>query len=92
MRSTLKPSLFRCPRSNSPPIVLDPIPTAGLTAADVDELARTTRELMLKELVALTEKAQGRPMAMAVPAQTDLPAPPPVARTSSLEKPIIEKA
>ncbi|ROT36010.1 1-acyl-sn-glycerol-3-phosphate acyltransferase beta [Sodiomyces alkalinus F11] len=44
--------------------VLDPIPTTGLTAADVDALTNTTRELMLKELVALTEKAQGRPMAV----------------------------
>ncbi|KAK4153728.1 hypothetical protein C8A00DRAFT_43366 [Chaetomidium leptoderma] len=39
--------------------VLDPIPTTGLTAADVDELTRSTRELMLKELIALTEKARG---------------------------------
>lgn len=45
-------------------IVLDPIPTTGLTAADVDELTRTTRELILKELVALTERTKGRPMAM----------------------------
>jgi lysophosphatidate acyltransferase len=44
--------------------VLDPIPTEGLTSADVDELARTTRELMLKELVPLSERAQGRPMSM----------------------------
>ncbi|KAL2752837.1 hypothetical protein ACRALDRAFT_2113188 [Sodiomyces alcalophilus JCM 7366] len=51
--------------SGSIPVkVLDPIPTTGLTAADVDELTRTTRELMLKELVALTEKVQGRPMAV----------------------------
>jgi lysophosphatidate acyltransferase len=35
-----------------------------LTTADVDELVRTTRDLMLKELVALTEKAQGRAIAM----------------------------
>ena len=39
--------------------VLDPIPTTGLTAADVDDLTRRTRELMLKELVTLTEKARG---------------------------------
>jgi lysophosphatidate acyltransferase len=44
--------------------VLDPIPTTGLTAADVDELTRTTRELMLKEIIALTEKARGHPIAM----------------------------
>lgn len=47
--------------------VLDPIPTTGLTAADVDELVRTTRDRMLEELVSLTEKAQGR--AIAMPAQ-----------------------
>jgi len=57
-------------RSGKIPIkVLDPIPTTGLTAADVDELTRTTREKMLHELVALSEKAQGRPMA--VPADID---------------------
>ncbi|KAH8895139.1 acyltransferase-domain-containing protein [Thozetella sp. PMI_491] len=39
--------------------VLDPIPTTGLTAEDVDELTQSTRELMLKEIVALTEKARG---------------------------------
>ncbi|KAK8055922.1 hypothetical protein PG993_001149 [Apiospora rasikravindrae] len=42
--------------------VLDPIPTTGLTAADVDELTRSTREVMLQELVALSSKAQKRPM------------------------------
>jgi lysophosphatidate acyltransferase len=46
--------------------VLDPIPTTGLTAADVDELTRTTRELMLKELIALTERARGQPMGQRV--------------------------
>ncbi|KAH9887473.1 acyltransferase-domain-containing protein [Xylariomycetidae sp. FL2044] len=46
--------------------VLDPIPTTGLTAQDVDELARSTRELMLKEMVALTEKVQKRPISMPV--------------------------
>lgn len=44
--------------------VLDPIPTKGLTSADVDELTRTTRELMLKELMTLTAKARGQPMAV----------------------------
>jgi lysophosphatidate acyltransferase len=47
--------------------VLDPIPTTGLTAADVDELTRSTRELMLRELIALTEKARGRPVSAAAP-------------------------
>ncbi|GAO14804.1 uncharacterized protein UV8b_04039 [Ustilaginoidea virens] len=51
-------------RSGRIPVkVLDPIPTKGLSAADVDELTRTTRELMLKELLSLTESAQGRPVA-----------------------------
>ncbi|KAI1021506.1 hypothetical protein LB505_000244 [Fusarium chuoi] len=49
--------------------VLKPIPTKNLTAADVDELTRTTRELMLNELVTLTAKARGQPMA--VPASLD---------------------
>ncbi|KAK6950303.1 hypothetical protein Daesc_008629 [Daldinia eschscholtzii] len=44
--------------------VLDPIPTTGLKAEDVDELTRSTRELMLKEIVALTQKAQNRPIAV----------------------------
>lgn len=44
--------------------MLDPIPTKGLTPADVEELTRATRETMLKELIALTEKARGRPIAM----------------------------
>jgi len=52
--------------------VLDPIPTEGLTAADVDELTRSTRSTMLRELVTLSEKAQGRPMAM--PADSNAPA------------------
>lgn len=39
---------------------MKPIPTKGLTAADVDELTRTTREKMLDELVLLTAEAQGK--------------------------------
>lgn len=39
---------------------MDPISTKGLTSADVDELTRSTRELMLKELITLTEEARGR--------------------------------
>ncbi|KYK60218.1 AtaAp protein [Drechmeria coniospora] len=42
--------------------VLDPIPTKGLTSADVDELSRTTRELMLKELIILSAEAKGQPI------------------------------
>ncbi|KAI0512597.1 hypothetical protein F5B22DRAFT_298019 [Xylaria bambusicola] len=44
--------------------VLDPISTAGLTAEDVDELTRSTRELMLQEIIALTHKARNQPLAV----------------------------
>ncbi|XWW97483.1 hypothetical protein V2A60_005466 [Cordyceps javanica] len=44
--------------------ILDPIPTEGLTTADVDELTRTTRELMLEELMSITAKARGQPIAV----------------------------
>lgn len=40
--------------------VLDPIPTTGLTPADVDELCNKTRELMLKEIINLTYKTRGQ--------------------------------
>lgn len=39
--------------------VLDPISTKGLSAEDVDELTGATRELMLKEITLLTERARG---------------------------------
>ncbi|KAL7626848.1 1-acylglycerol-3-phosphate O-acyltransferase [Parahypoxylon ruwenzoriense] len=52
-------------RSGKIPVkVLDPIPTTGLKTEDVDELARSTRELMLKEIVALTQKVQNKPFAV----------------------------
>lgn len=38
--------------------VLSPIPTSNLTPADVEDLARQTRERMLEELVLLTEKTR----------------------------------
>ncbi|KAF4988754.1 hypothetical protein FGRMN_9583 [Fusarium graminum] len=44
--------------------ILKPIPTKGLSSAQVEELTNTTRELMLKELYAITAKARGQPMAM----------------------------
>ncbi|KAF4628053.1 hypothetical protein G7Y89_g10092 [Cudoniella acicularis] len=44
--------------------VLKPIDTTYLTAADVEDLARDTRELMLREIVSLTEKMRGHPLAM----------------------------
>lgn len=40
--------------------VLPPIKTAHLTAADVEELTRTTRETMLKELIELTATPLGQ--------------------------------
>ena len=45
-------------------VVLPPIPTTGLTAADVDDLAQKTRQAMLEELVRITRKARGEGMAM----------------------------
>ncbi|KAH9214582.1 hypothetical protein DL95DRAFT_365426 [Leptodontidium sp. 2 PMI_412] len=47
--------------------VLKPIETKGLQPSDVEDLARDTRELMLREIVAITSKARGQPIAM--PAQ-----------------------
>ncbi|KAF7865860.1 hypothetical protein EAF04_006025 [Stromatinia cepivora] len=47
--------------------VLKPIETKHLTSADVEDLARDTRELMLRELIALTSRKEGKPMA--IPAQ-----------------------
>ncbi|CZT48755.1 related to sn2-acylglyceride fatty acyltransferase [Rhynchosporium secalis] len=44
--------------------VLKPIETKGLHPADVEDLARDTRELMLREIAALTSKARGQPIAM----------------------------
>ncbi|PVH78150.1 1-acylglycerol-3-phosphate O [Cadophora sp. DSE1049] len=52
---------------NIPVKVLKPIETKGLQPLDVEDLARDTRELMLREIVAMTSKARGRPVAM--PAQ-----------------------
>merc|ERR1712169_64276 len=52
---------------NIPVKVLKPIETKGLQPSDVEDLARDTRELMLREIVAITSKARGRPVAM--PAQ-----------------------
>lgn len=44
--------------------VLPPIPTQGLTSADVDELSRHTREVMLAELVKITEESRDHGIAM----------------------------
>lgn len=41
-------------------LVLKPIPTAHLASADVEDLTRSTRETMLKELVAITESPLGQ--------------------------------
>jgi lysophosphatidate acyltransferase len=42
---------------------LKPIETTNLKPSDVEDLARDTRELMLKELTLLTEKQRGHPIA-----------------------------
>ncbi|KAK1832286.1 hypothetical protein QBC39DRAFT_257041 [Podospora conica] len=60
-------------RSGTIPIkVMDPIPTKGLTTADVDELTRSTRELMLKELISLTEQARGKTPASRLPTTAEI--------------------
>jgi lysophosphatidate acyltransferase len=68
----------RAPANADSP-VLAPIQTAALSAADVDELARSTRELMLREITALTERRTLAPVAAsagtATGAQADVPAP-----------------
>ena len=45
---------------------MKPIPTTDLKYEDVTDLARDTRELMLKELVDLTAKQRGKPVPMPV--------------------------
>jgi lysophosphatidate acyltransferase len=60
----LYPKTFTFNAGKIPVKVLKPIPTKGLTAADVEELTRTTRELMLNELVTVTAKARGQPVAV----------------------------
>ena len=44
--------------------VLKPIDTKGLTAADVEDLTRDTRNSMLREIVSLTSKSRGLPLMM----------------------------
>ncbi|MCJ1374234.1 1-acylglycerol-3-phosphate O-acyltransferase [Loxospora ochrophaea] len=44
--------------------VLPPISTKGLTVADVEDLTRTTRDLMLKELMELTASPMGQKVAV----------------------------
>ncbi|KAK1779208.1 hypothetical protein QBC45DRAFT_432750 [Copromyces sp. CBS 386.78] len=61
--------------------VLDPIDTTGLTTADVDELCKKTRDLMLKELIALTAQARGESVSR-VPAVDNYPS---VAKTSGTD-------
>lgn len=46
-------------------IVLPPIHTENLVAADVEDLTRNTRELMLKEMFAMSERKHG----VSMPAQ-----------------------
>ncbi len=41
-------------------LVLPPISTKKLTAADVDDLTRNTREIMLTALISLTESPMGQ--------------------------------
>ncbi|KPM36053.1 hypothetical protein AK830_g10519 [Neonectria ditissima] len=59
--------------------ILDPIPTEGLTSADVDELTRTTRDKMLEELIKLTPTAPGRRTAVPIESAT------PTAKTTGID-------
>jgi hypothetical protein len=43
--------------------VLDPIPTKGLTSADVDQLTRDTREKMLDTIMKFSQDAESRSVA-----------------------------
>lgn len=52
-------------------VVLKPIQTSHLTPADVEDLTRDTRELMLRELTSLTAKQRGQPMAIPAGNQRD---------------------
>ncbi|KAL9636418.1 MAG: hypothetical protein Q9164_002838 [Protoblastenia rupestris] len=65
---SIKERRFRAGRI--PVKVLPPIETKGLTAADVDRLTNETREVMLRELIALTETPAGRNAASADPSAT----------------------
>ncbi|EFX00370.1 1-acylglycerol-3-phosphate acyltransferase [Grosmannia clavigera kw1407] len=49
---------FRFRTGRIPVKVLDPIPTVGLTADDVADLTTRVRDLMLRELIALTAEAR----------------------------------
>ena len=44
--------------------MLKPIATSKFTQPDVEDLTRDTRELMLNELIAITAKSRGLPIAM----------------------------
>lgn len=44
----------------SSPTVLPPIPTDNLTPADVDELTKYTRDVMLRALITLTNSPRGQ--------------------------------
>lgn len=43
-------------------IVLPPIDTKNLTSADVEDLTRDTRDLMVKTMLELTAKQRGHPV------------------------------
>lgn len=51
--------------------MLKPIETKGLTTADVEDLTRDTRDLMLREIVNLTAKTRGQPVAISAQNSAD---------------------
>lgn len=50
----------KCGNANKMYPVLDPIPTTGLTAADVDQLTKDTREKMLKAITAMGQDSNSQ--------------------------------
>lgn len=52
--------IFLISRNLTRNAVLPPIPTKSLTAADVDDLTRTTRDAMLNALISVTESPLGQ--------------------------------
>lgn len=51
---------FHVTQLNDLLLVLEPIPTKGLTAADVDQLCTKTRQIMLEEIINITYKTRGQ--------------------------------
>ena len=67
---SIKERRFR--RGRIPVKVLEPIETKGLVSEDADALCERVRELMLRELVDLTESPLGQKATLADPSQAEV--------------------